>query len=715
MSPAVPFSADEAPRLLETVMRLGSMGFWTYDVEADSYSSPNDALENILGVSWDSGIAFMDALDRNLHPEDKARAKIHFTTPWNPPKRESFRFLDRDGNYVDVEVRSAAEWNGERKLSRITGVFRDVSRQKQAVKLFETYRSYLSVLAEMRKMFFGRDEAEIFQSFLTMTTNYFRFPKAWFGEIKNDRVVPFRHAGPLRQQIDVEEIAIHPSPGIPVFPLIDAIRQNVPLILDDLDRNPDFAAWTEFVRKTGLRSVLTMPFSVDGELEGGIVFYATESGTFDSEMVDYLQNIVYELSRIISEKRFWDEQRKILRNAKEKAEAEAESKSRFLASMSHEIRTPMTSILGYAEMIADPATGIEDREEAAKIIRGNAEYLLRILNDVLDFSKIEAEKMKLEIRRVGIVPILHEISMLFAHKAREKGLTLTISNETPFPEEIYTDPTRLKQILLNLINNAFKFTMRGEIDVVVSWSGRDDSRTTGSFRMDVRDTGIGMTPATLSSIFSPFKQAETSTARRFGGTGLGLAISLHLARMLGGEITVRSEPGRGATFSVFLPQKLPEAIAWTDHVDFRRLAVLARDETEKKAESARPLEACRLLLAEDALDSKRLFIAILSNAGADVVSVENGEEACRECFKAEENGRPFDLVLMDMEMPVLDGYGATRRLRASGCTLPIVALTAHATKEETDRCLQAGCDAYAPKPILRDQLIDAVRRNLKKR
>lgn len=581
--------------------------------------------------------------------------------------------------------------------------------------LFADYRAYLSVLAEIRNMFFERSEEEIIRTLLVHLANHFGLSKVWYGNMVAETIRPQYHAGPLRQHVDVTEVGIGPAARPPVFPLTAAVRDNRPVTLGDLDRNPDFAPWRDFAVRSRVRSLFAMPLEIDDKQAGGIVLYSGENDRFDSAVVDYLRNIVQELGRVLSEKRFWKEQRRLLRLAKEKAESAALARSRFLADMSHEIRTPMAVLLGYTEMIADPSMPHADRREAVFIIRNNVEYLLQILNDILDFSKIEADKLQTELRRVAVAPILEEIALLYANKAKEKEIELTLSNTTPFPESIRTDPVRLKQILLNLVGNAVKFTPQGTVEIVLSWVPDDGAARSGRLVVDVRDSGIGMEAETLETLFSPFQQADRSTARRFGGTGLGLVISRRLTEMLGGDIAVQSRPGHGSTFTVRFPQQLPEDTRWLD--DLRQAGEDAprRVEPTESPRDRHPLRNRRLLLAEDGHDNRRLFHLILSRAGAATTLVENGLEAYEEAMKCREENNPFDLIVMDMQMPVMDGYAAVRKLRESGYTEPIIALTAHAMPEERERCLAAGCDDYVSKPILRDVLIEVVLKNMEKR
>jgi PAS domain S-box-containing protein len=395
-----------------------------------------------------------------------------------------------------------------------------------------------------------------------------------------------------------------------------------------------------------------------------------------------------------------------LREAHSRAEEANRSKSEFLANMSHEIRTPMTAILGYADLLADEALIAERRGEYIETIKRNGQHLLNIINDILDVSKIEAGQLLIESLQVDPEEILVAAAKLMRVQASAKGLDLRLERKTAIPGKIMTDPTRLRQILLNLLGNAIKFSEHGAITIAASFS---DALPDGpSMTFEVTDTGIGMDEEQLGRIFNAFTQADASTTRRFGGTGLGLRISKHLAQALGGDITVSSQLGKGSTFTVRIAAPVAEDASQSPAgpIAFESETHPARQAQIHK----RPLQGQRVLLMEDGLDNLRLITAHLKRAGAEVTTVRDGSEGLK-LLSADgtEDGPliadiPFDAILSDMQMPVVDGYTAVRMLREKGCALPIVALTAHSMAEDERRCLDAGCDAYAAKPVSRQAL-----------
>ena len=368
------------------------------------------------------------------------------------------------------------------------------------------------------------------------------------------------------------------------------------------------------------------------------------------------------------------------------------AKSEFLANMSHEIRTPMTAIIGFADLLSDPSIEDADREEYAKTIRRNGDHLLHIINDILDLSKIEAGKMGVEAIETSLENVVSQITSLMRGRAEAKGITLNVEYIQPLPPVVQTDPVRLRQVLLNMIGNAIKFTEVGSVGLVVS-SHIDNEQGMAELRFEVTDTGIGITAEQIGRLFNPFSQADDSTTRRFGGTGLGLTLSKRFAVMLGGDIDVKSEPGKGSVFTLTLCVPIVNDAAPSTCTKRVSTAALARTKLTG-----------RVLLAEDGPDNRQLIGFLLRKLGLDVEMAENGRIAVDRVMARSDAGNPYDVVLMDMQMPELDGYQATVALREAGYTGHIVALTAHAMAGDRERCLAAGCDDYATKPIEKQEL-----------
>lgn len=370
------------------------------------------------------------------------------------------------------------------------------------------------------------------------------------------------------------------------------------------------------------------------------------------------------------------------------------AKSEFLANMSHEIRTPMNAIIGFSELLAEE--DLTDQQHMfVKTVLNSGRGLLELINDILDFSKIEAGKLKTEIVEVELEPFLSELDSFMRPLTLEKKLKFEILRCCPLPVMIHTDPVRVRQCLINLVGNAIKFTDKGHVFVNIDVERIDE---TDYLRFDVEDTGVGIPPEKQALIFEAFTQADGSTTRKFGGTGLGLTITRQLAGLLGGSLRLKSEMGKGSVFTLRIPAGVE--VSNTPTTESYNALTCISDDTESTARQTNGKRMSgRILVAEDSAANQALIRALLNRMGFSVVIAENGRETLEWLEK--EN---FDLVFMDMQMPVMNGYDATRHIRQKGLTLPVVALTAHAMKGDDQKCFDAGCDDYLSKPIHRDKL-----------
>lgn len=390
-----------------------------------------------------------------------------------------------------------------------------------------------------------------------------------------------------------------------------------------------------------------------------------------------------------------------LRIAKEAADAANRTKTEFVANISHEIRTPLSAILGFAEMMFDSKQTVGERMNCIARIRHNVKNLTALIEDLLDLSKVEAGKFEVAPTDFLLLPELSEVSTLLQSQIVRKGLGLRILFEGPIPKTITSDPTRLRQILINVMGNAIKFTDRGTITLKVFLDQSTGEKDTARLVFEIIDTGPGISTDQVDSIFEPFAQIDSSSTRRFGGTGLGLNLSRQLARILGGDVVLQgSIPGKGSTFRVIIDAGNLDGVSMLEGITQNSLSSkLLKPMTYGDTN----LSGMRVLLVEDGQDNRFLISHFLRTSGADVESALNGLEGAEMAQNSN-----YDLILMDIQMPILDGYQATQRLRDEGLETPIVALTAHAMKGEKERCYQVGCNGYLSKPIDAKTLVEVV-------
>ncbi len=444
-----------------------------------------------------------------------------------------------------------------------------------------------------------------------------------------------------------------------------------------------------------LQQVLTVPVLLGPQLVGQITL-ANPGRDYTERDLQAVQRLAEFYALGIQRQRVEES----LRQARDAAEAADRLKSEFLANMNHEIRTPMAAILGFSELLAGSDLREPEQRECLQMIQSNGDRLMRLISDILDLSQIEAGQLLLAKSEYTLQHIVDDVLAVVRFQAAEKGLSLQVVRLFPLFETLYTDPVRLRQILVKLVGNAMKFTPRGEVSLTLLALPE-----TGRMQFTVTDTGIGMSAATLARLFQPFTQGDGTHTRIYGGTGLGLAISQRLAKALGGQIEVQSEVGHGSTFTLTLDVGSPPTVSPPPPPP---AASAARD-----VASAKPLALQgRVLLLEDDHSLRLILRHLLSKLNLEVDTANDGRSGCEMAEKSWVEGRPYDLILMDIQMAGMDGFEATRWLRQQGWQGPIVALTAYAMAGDRERCLNAGCDDYLAKPVVTAQLREILTRHL---
>jgi PAS domain S-box-containing protein len=619
----------------ELTVRASRDGVWDLDMVRNTVFCSPRALE-VLDLAADQADAEVFSWRRRVHPEDAGRVReaVDGATRDRSPYSVEFRWRLRNGEWRWIKVRAAFQQLGDGTVLRVVGSIVDISARKENEEQLRRVGQLLAASQQLAKV--GGWQLDLGTMGLSWTDELYRI-----------------HDTTPSEFVPTLEAVLRFYPGLAAGRIREAIQAAA-------HYGAPFALETELTTATGRQ--IWVQWSGKAVAERGR----------PTRIVGALQDVTERYQAAME-----------LRVAKEAAEAASRAKSAFLAAMSHEIRTPMNAVIGYANLLADSDLSPTQREQLA-VVEQSGEALLRIIDDILDYAKIEAGRMDLE--RIAFRPaeLLDAAATLLRPRAAAKSVALTVHCAPGLPAVLLGDPGRLRQILLNLIGNAVKFTDHGSVDVRATWQA-------ATLRVEVHDTGIGIAAEQRDLLFREFSQADTSTRRRFGGTGLGLAISQRLVEMMRGRIGVDSRLGAGSTFWFEVP-----------------LLVGSEAMLEPAAVSSSPIvgtatQRPRVLLVEDNAVNRHLATKFLTSLDCEVAVAENGREALERLAATD-----FALVLMDCLMPEMDGFEATRAIRdleqGTGRHCPIVALTANAMPSDRQRCLAAGMDDFVSKPFRKQEL-----------
>ncbi|WP_182869516.1 PAS domain-containing hybrid sensor histidine kinase/response regulator [Rhodopirellula sp. JC639] len=637
---------------------------WTSDPEG-GFTTPQISWERYTGQTWTEHQRFgwLDA----IHPDDRPSLKRRWQAALEAGKYQaSGRIWHQDSQaYRTFAVEAVAVKNDDGTIREWVGTVGDIEEQHQAQTNLGVIQSELA--RKNRELELIYKAAPVGMSLIDRDLKYLRVNEtlAKINGYTRDQHIG-RRADELLKELNDQLLPIYRRVFATGRPVLDV----------------------EIVGKT--------PAS-DQQRTWLASYYPLE---LPSENGDAEQDAVTAVSAIVQDITERKEQEQRLRESEQIALAASQSKSEFLANMSHEIRTPMAAILGYADVLLghlqDP-----DNRNCVLIMKKNGQFLLELINDILDLSRIEAGKLTMEPDDCPLPQMVADIQSLMLVRAEEKHVQFDVEFEGKVPRTITTDPIRLRQVLINLIGNAIKFTDEGEVRLKVRFI-EDANPPVVEFA--VMDTGIGMSEDQIRRLFKPFSQGDSSVTRRYGGSGLGLAISQRLVEMMDGEMDLDSTVGQGSTFYVRLPI-----------TSFAEIQLIKPDLVTRNSEPEALLAApgqlsCRVLVVDDRRDVRHISQHFLEKAGATVATAEDGRQGIDAAIAARDSGEPFDVIVMDMQMPNVDGLQATAMLRSLGIQWPVIALTADAMKGDRDRCLNGGCDDYLAKPIDQAKLVAMVGR-----
>ena len=653
----------EQSRSLEVIVNASQLGTWDWNVHSGGVTY-NQQWARMLGYELSEIQPSIDAWEELLRPESRSQTwkyiREHLEGRTDEYRHE-MQLLHRDGSYRWIlSVGRVISRDVDNQPQRMVGIHIDISESKK-------------IEAELRTLT-GRYEASIAGASDGLWDHDFEREHEWYS-MRFWTLLGYPDSGPFPPNSHQSFVNhLHPNDLNATKIAIQKSRQE----------------GTPYDHQYRLRL-----------LDGSYRWFASRGAVQFND-----QGKVVRMSGTIRDIHELKLAETALLEANKAAKAANTAKSEFLANMSHEIRTPMTAILGFADLLSAEdwnSANASQKREYIETIQRNGEHLLELINDILDISKIEADKIVLERLVLPLTELLQNVVTTLAVKSKSKGIELNLDIATDVPTFIQSDPVRLRQVLVNLVGNAIKFTERGSVTIRVRLD-----KNLGCLLISIVDTGIGLTDKQIEKMFGAFEQADPSTTRKYGGTGLGLRISKRLAEVLGGDLVIESKFGSGSTFTLRLEKSSYEVESSTSD---GRSNPTKKSSSNTSHQPATDLSGLRILLVEDGPDNQRLISFILRKAGANVEVASNGKIAiemltCDGTLDGDlQLPEPFQLIVSDIQMPEIDGYSLARILAAKGSRLPIIALTAHAMSDEVQNCLNSGFRAYASKPIDKESLI----------
>ena len=630
---------------LNEAVEIAQVGFWSVDTKT-SKTSISTQLMRQFGLQLGEFDGNLDRALAVIHPEDRERVVIAINNSINQghPYRIEYRVVHPDGAIRWIEAKSGETGDKAADSTRFAGTTLDITERVKARQALEANERNLRLLADSMPQIVWSANPNGYLDYFNQI--WFDYSGSSYEENEGNGWVKYVHPDDLPKTIERWKESLQTSKAYEnEFRLRDRqgnYRWHVARARAILDEND----------KTGKQVKK---------------WYGTNTDIHDQKLLN--ENL--------------DE-------ARAAAERANSAKSQFLANMSHEIRTPLGAIMGFSELIRENGLGRVEREEYVSVIERNSSQLLRIIDDILDLSKVEAGMMLIENIEFSLPEALTDFSSLMGFKAREKGIRFSSRAETALPSTIYSDPTRLRQILMNVVGNAIKFTDKGHVELRVKFEN-------DFLEFEIEDTGRGISAEQEKNLFQPFTQADASTTRKYGGTGLGLVLTRSLAEALGGHFLLKqSELGKGSLFSVRIKAKAAEGTKLFSGMGFESAPA-------RTMANIGQLAGWKILLVEDSPDNQALISIYLNRAGAHVDIASDGAQGCKMALNSS-----YDVVLMDVQMPIMDGMTAIKNLRENSYKRPVIALTAHAMKEERIRCLQAGFSDFLSKPVNREDLINMI-------